>query len=72
VRPLVEANERQAARLEEMAEEIGTLKERLRSLEASQPLPQPAPAPVAPAPVDNSPMGEIAPEPVKKRHWWQF
>lgn len=73
VRPLVEANERQAARLEEMAGEIGTLKERLRNVEAqlqaAQPLPQPPPDP-EPSPVLSS--ETLRPEPPRKRRWWQF
>lgn len=75
VRPLVEANERQAVRLEQMAEEIGSLKERIRQLEAKQaesPAPQPAPAPtLEPSPILNK--ETLQPEPPKKkRHWWQF
>lgn len=69
VRPLVEANERQAARLEEMAEQIGSLKERVRQLEAVQAAHAAQPAP-EPSPVLNS--ATLRPEPPKKRRWWQF
>lgn len=41
VKPLVEANERQALRLEQMAEEIGSLKQRIKQLEEAQPSPGP-------------------------------
>jgi hypothetical protein len=36
VRPLVEANERQVSIIQELREELGTLKERLRQMEAGQ------------------------------------
>lgn len=75
VRPLVEANERQAARLQEMSEEVGSLKERVRQLEArlaentepAQPVPQSGPEP---SPVLNT--ETLQSEPPKKRRWWQF
>lgn len=69
VRPLVEANERQAARLEEMAGEIGTLKERLRALEAAQAarVAQPAPQPAETMTITPAP--QIAPEPVTRSLW---
>lgn len=73
VRPLVEANERQAARLEEMAEEIGNLKERIRQLEARQAEniePARQVAQPEPSPVLNR--ETLQPEPPKKRRWWQF
>ncbi len=77
VKPLVEANERQAARLEQMAEEIGSLKERIRQLEAKQAesqAPQSLQAPVLvpePSPILNK--ETLQPElPKKKRRWWQL
>ncbi len=72
VRPLVELVDRQTDQIKEMSEEIGSLKERLRALEASQPLPQPPRTPEPVAPVTITPAHEIAPEPPKKRRWWQF
>lgn len=69
VRPLVEANERQAAVIGELREEIGSLKERLRALEAATATPQPAPEPQPIMPVTISPVPEIAVEPVKRGFW---
>lgn len=67
VRPLVEANERQAARLEELAQEIGTLKERLRQVEAGQVAQE-----TRPEIVDNKQPAafEIPAQPGKKRGFW--
>lgn len=75
VRPLVEANERQAARLEEMAEEVGSLKERVRELEArlaqnKETIRSVAQPVIEPSPVLNR--ETLQPELPKKRRWWQF
>lgn len=75
VRPLVEANERQAATIGELKEEVGTLKERLRNLEeklqaaqashAAQVAPQPPP----PAPITVQPVVTPQNAPQPKQGW---
>lgn len=72
VRPLVEANERKDKQLREMAEEIGTLKERLRVLEAAHVARTGQEADKPAGPVDITPKAESGPGPAKKRRWWRF
>lgn len=77
VRPLVEANERQASKIEDLSAQVGTLQERVRQLEARlaesvpihhAPAPQPVAAPVVePSPVLNR--ETLQPVPPKKGFW---
>lgn len=77
VKPLTDLVERQSNQIKEMSEELGSLKEHIRQLEAKQaetPTPQPVQAPalmLEPSPILNK--ETLQPEPPKKkRHWWQF
>jgi hypothetical protein len=64
VKPLTDLVERQSGQIKEMSEEIGTLKERVRQLEAAHVPPKPA------EPIDITLVTQTAPEPPKKRWWW--
>jgi hypothetical protein len=81
VRPLVEANERQATKIEDLSVQVGTLQEKVRQLEArlAESVVQiPAPSPQPPAAPELEPSPVLSREtlqpvaPPKKRRWWQF
>ncbi len=66
---LLKSNDDKSKHIEELASELATVKERLRALQASQPLPQPPPGPAVAAPVDNAPTAGNGPQPVKRGLW---
>jgi hypothetical protein len=72
VRPLTELVERQSDQIKEMAEELGTLKERVRQLEAKHAETPPARPKQTPEPSPVLNRETLQPEPPKKRRWWQF
>lgn len=80
VRPLVEANERQAAKIEDLSVQVGTLQERVRQLEArlaesvapAQPPVAPAPRPPAAGPEPSPVLNRDTLQPVEPRKgFWQ-